>query len=301
MFGPRNIDCLLEVAIQPKTETPAAELQRLIDELSAHDPQFSALLVDASQTVLIRGRDELHLEQSASLFESRLGSKVLLGAPQIVYRETIQRRAGADQTQERGSYNAQRSAAVRLQIEPLEAGSGCEFENMANGDAVPSKLIPEIERSIARALDSGCLAGFPMTDIRVTLLDGVFHDLGSDKRALRNAIRLAFVEAANRADPVLLEPISLIEVTSPEDYIGDVLGDLINRRGWICGTYQRDKTLIIEAHVPVAEMFGYANTLANLTEGRATYSTKSNHYQRVPRRPSDDPPPSEPAAAALRA
>ncbi len=292
---PLDIDCVVELAVQSKSDSPEVELRRIVDELSSESVSFVAHLDDDSQTVIIRGRNELQLEQSAALFDAKLGNGLLFGEPRVIYRETISKPAEVDQTQD-GRW----SPAIRLLMEPMESGSGRKVEIGTNFDTVPSGCAAEITNAIYELLDRGVLAGFPMTDLRVTLLGVAHQEVDSGGNAVRKVVRLAFLEAAKKAAPFLLEPVGLVEVTTPENWMGDVLGDLNERWGGIRGTRSYNDKMIIEAHVPIAQMFGYANALANMSEGKATYTLTPSHFQRLQRQ-TDDPPPSEPASKAMSA
>lgn len=298
MIDDQRDDCLLQVAVQPDPDIVAVEIQRLVNELSAEHAGFVAAFDQEAGLVVVRGRDELHLEESALLIKSRLSGKTQLGAPQVMYRETIRRRAESDVKVPSGAGS---TARVWLAIEPLETGNGREFENETGEDAASLALAGEIEDAIDGVLDQGVLQGFPMTDLGVTLLAAACPTDGTKIENLARAAVVALRDALHRSAPKLLEPVGDFEVTAPEDFLGDIIADLNRRRGGICAVDAREDLTVIEAEVPLAQMFGFANTLANLSGGNATCALKSTRYQRAPTRPKDDPPPSEPAAAALRA
>lgn len=298
MIDDRHSDCLLQVEVQPDPDVSAAEIQRLLVGLSAEHERFVAVFDPEARLVVVWGQDELHLEEAAQLIKSGVGAKAQLGAPQVMYRETIRRSAESDVKLPSGTGNTVR---VRLSVEPLETGDGRELKTDTGGDTVSFTLAGEIESGIDRMLDEGVLLGFPMTDLKVTLLAAVCPKGAARMEDLARAATVALRDALDRSTPELLEPIGHFQVTAPEEHLGDIIGDLNNRRGMIRAADANEDMAVIEAEVPLAEMFGFANTLAVLSERKATCEVKSNRYQKAPTRPIEDPPPSEPAAAALRA
>jgi elongation factor G len=226
---------------------------------------------------------ELHLEIIVDrlLREFKVGANV--GKPQVAYKETIRGSAKAEgrfirQTGGRGQYGD-----VFVEIEPLEAGKGFEFENKIVGGTVPREYIPAVEKGIREAADRGILAGYPVVDVRARLYDGSYHEVDSSEMAFKIAGSMAFKEAAKKAKPILLEPIMSIEVVTPEEYMGDVIGDLNSRRGRVLNIERRGNVQVIKAHAPLAEMFGYATDLRSKTQGRATYTMQFSHYDEVPK------------------
>jgi elongation factor G len=205
-----------------------------------------------------------------------------VGRPQVAYKETITRNAKAEgrfvrQTGGRGQYGD-----VWIEIEPMDAGSGFEFVNKIVGGVVPREYIPAVENGVREALDSGVMAGYPVIDVRATLYDGSYHEVDSSEMAFKIAGSMAFKEAARKAGPVILEPVMRVEVTTPDSFLGDVIGDLNSRRGHLENTEPRGNVHVVRAFVPLAEMFGYATTLRSMTQGRASYAMEPSHYERVP-------------------
>jgi len=231
---------------------------------------------------LIHGMGELHLEIMVDRMKREYKIEVNVGKPQVAYKETIRRKATGEgkfirQTGGRGQYGH----AV-IEIEPLERGAGFIFENAIVGGVIPKEFIPAVEKGIREAMEGGVIAGYPVVDVKVRLYDGSYHEVDSSEIAFQIAGSMAFKEAAKKADPVLLEPIMEVEVETPEDYVGDVIGDLNSRRGRIMGMENKGVITVVKAHVPLAEMFGYATTLRSLTQGRGTFIMKFSHYDEVP-------------------
>jgi len=225
---------------------------------------------------------ELHLEIIVDRLKREFKVDVNVGRPQVAYRETIRKEVTSEgkfikQTGGRGQYGH-----VWLKIEPLEPGKGFEFYETIKGGVVPKEYIPAVEAGIREAMETGVVAGYPMTDIKVTLFDGSYHEVDSSEMAFKIAGSIAFKEGAKKANPVLLEPIMEVEVTTPEEFMGDVIGDLNKRRGRVQGMEARGNAQVIRALVPLAEMFGYATDLRSMTQGRATYIMKFSHYEEVP-------------------
>src|SRR5690606_21226778 len=208
--------------------------------------------------------------------------------PQVAYRETITRRAEVDYTHKKQTGGSGQFARVKLVLEPNEAGAGFAFESKIVGGAVPKEYIPGVQKGIESVLTSGPLAGFPMLDIRVELIDGAYHDVDSSVLAFEIAARAAFREGVQKAGPKLLEPIMKVEVVTPEEYMGDVIGDLNSRRGQITGTETRGIAAVVNAMVPLANMFGYVNTLRSMSQGRAQYTMQFDHYEQVPQAVADE-------------
>jgi elongation factor G len=211
-----------------------------------------------------------------------------VGAPQVAYRETITKRAEIDYTHKKQSGGAGQFARIKLVFEPLEPGSGFMFENKIVGGSVPKEYIPGVSKGLDQSIQNGVLAGFPMVDFKATLIDGAYHDVDSSVLAFEIAGRAAFREGIPKCAPKLLEPIMKVEVVTPEDYMGDIIGDLNSRRGQVNGMDQRANARVISANVPLSSMFGYVNTLRSMSQGRAQFSMVFDHYEQVPQHIADD-------------
>jgi elongation factor G len=211
-----------------------------------------------------------------------------VGAPQVAYRETITRRAEIDYTHKKQTGGSGQFARIKLVFEPGEPGSGFKFESKVVGGSVPKEYVPGVQKGLASAKESGILAGFPVIDFKVALVDGAYHDVDSSVLAFEIAARAAFREGMQKAGPVLLEPVMKVEVVTPEDYMGDIIGDLNSRRGQISGMDQRGNARVIDAMVPLANMFGYVNTLRSMSQGRAQYTMQFDHYEPVPQAIADE-------------
>jgi elongation factor G len=272
---------VIQLAIEPKTKQDQEKLGVAIGKLMQEDPTLRVNTdPDTGQTILA-GMGELHLEIIVDRMQREFGVGANVGKPQVAYRETIRKPAEAEgrfvrQTGGRGQYGH-----VKLRIEPAP-GAGFEFVNAITGGAVPKEFIPPVERGCAEALESGVLAGFPMVDVKVTLLDGSYHEVDSSEMAFKIAGSMAVKQAAEKARPVLLEPIMSVEVVVPEEYMGDVIGDLNSRRGRIEGMELRGTTQIIKSLVPLSEMFGYATELRSRTQGRGSFTPHFARYEEVP-------------------
>jgi elongation factor G len=274
---------VISVAIEPKIKTDEEKLSSSLHRLSEEDPTFLVRTDDETGQTIISGMGELHLEVLVDRLLREFKVDASVGKPQVAYRETI--RKGVDrvvyrhvkQTGGKGQY-----AHVVINLEPTGPGGGYEFVDMIKGGAVPREFIPSVDAGIEAALDQGILAGYPLVDVRAVLVDGSSHDVDSSEMAFRTAGSMALQEAARKAGVKLLEPIMDVEVTTPEDYMGDVIGDLNSRRGKVEGMTQRGNSQVIRAQVPMSEMFGYATDLRSKTQGRANYSMQFNSYQDVP-------------------
>ncbi len=273
---------VIEIAIEPKTKADQEKMGLALNRLAQEDPSFRVGTDEESGQTIIKGMGELHLEIIVDRLKREFKVEAGIGAPQVAYRETITRLADVDYTHKKQTGGSGQFARVKLTIEPGEPGSEFEFESKIVGGNVPKEYIPGVEKGIASVLTSGPLAGFPMLDIKATLLDGAYHDVDSSVLAFEIASRAAFREAIQKAGPKLLEPIMKVEVVTPEDYMGDIIGDLNSRRGQIQGTEARGIVNQISAMVPLANMFGYVNTLRSMSQGRAQYSMHFDHYSQVP-------------------
>jgi elongation factor G len=275
---------VISIAIEPKTKVDQDKLSQSLGRLSAEDPTFRIRTDEETGQTIISGMGELHLDiiQDRLRREFRVNANV--GKPQVAYKETITRHAKAEgrfvrQTGGRGQFGH-----VVLEIEPTEPGGGFEFQNKVVGGAIPREYIPAVENGIREAMDSGVVAGYPVIDVRAMLVDGSFHEVDSSEMAFKIAGSMGFRAAAQKAGPALKEPVMAVEVVTPEEFLGDVIGDLNSRRGRIEGMEPGPGgTQVIRAQVPLAEMFGYATTIRSLTQGRASYSMEPSHYEEVPR------------------
>jgi elongation factor G len=279
---------VISVAIEPKTKTDQERLGVSLDKLLREDPTFRVHTdPDTGQTIL-SGMGELHLEILVDRMVREFGVAANIGKPQVAYRETIRKRAEAEgkfvrQTGGHGQYGH-----VKIILEPVPAGTGIEFENEIVGGAIPREYISPVEDGVRQALETGILAGFEVVDVKVTLVDGSYHEVDSSEMAFKIAGSMAVKEAARKAKPVLLEPMMKVEVVVPEDFMGSVTGDLHSRRGRVESTETRLSSTIIQCKVPLSEMFGYSTDLRSMTQGRATYSMHFSHYEEAPKTVSEE-------------
>ncbi len=274
---------VMSVAIEPKTKADQEKLSQSLAKLTQEDPSFRVTFNEETGQTIISGMGELHLEIIVDrlLREFKVGASV--GKPQVAYKETIRTSSKAEgkfirQTGGRGQYGH-----VYIEIEPLEQGKGFEFENKIVGGTIPREYIPAVEKGIRESADRGILAGYPVVDIKARLYDGSYHDVDSSEMAFKIAGSMAFKEATKNAKPVLLEPIMSLEIVTPEEYMGDVIGDLNSRRGRIINIEKRGNVQVIKGQAPLSEMFGYATDLRSKTQGRATYTMQFSHYNEVPK------------------
>jgi elongation factor G len=274
---------VMSVAIEPKTKADQEKLSQSLSKLAQEDPSFKVSFNEETGQTIISGMGELHLEIIVDRLLREFKVSANVGRPQVAYKETIKEMAKADgkfirQTGGRGQYGH-----VFIEIEPLEPGKGFEFENKIIGGTIPREYIPAVEKGIKEAADGGILAGYPVVDVKARLYDGSYHEVDSSEMAFKIAGSMAFKEAAKNAKPILLEPIMSIEIVTPEEYMGDVIGDLNSRRGRVQNIEKRGKVQVIKAQAPLAEMFGYATDLRSKTQGRATYTMQFSHYDEVPK------------------
>ena len=281
-------DPVIEVAVEPKTKADQEKMGTALARLAKEDPSFRVSSDNESGQTIIKGMGELHLDIIVDRMMREFKVDANVGAPQVAYRETITRATDVDYTHKKQSGGSGQFARVKMTIEPGEPGSGFVFESKVVGGNIPKEYIPGVEKGVASVLGAGVLAGFPMLDIKVTLNDGAYHDVDSSVMAFEIAGRAAFREGAQKAGPKLLEPVMRVEVVTPEDYMGDVIGDLNSRRGQISGTEQRGVATVINAMVPLANMFGYVNNLRSMSQGRAQYTMHFDHYEQVPQAVSDE-------------
>ncbi|MGE0846980.1 MAG: elongation factor G [Flavobacteriaceae bacterium] len=275
-------DPVIEIAIEPKTKADQEKMGIALHRLAQEDPSFRVGTDEESGQTIIKGMGELHLDIIVDRMKREFKVEANIGAPQVAYRETISRAAEIDYTHKKQSGGSGQFARVKLVLEPVESGTGFVFESEIVGGSVPKEYIPGVEKGIKSVLTSGVLAGFPIVDVKVRLIDGAFHDVDSSVLAFEIASRAAFREGMQKGAPKLLEPIMKVEVVTPEDYMGDVIGDLNSRRGQIQGTESRGVATVVNAMVPLANMFGYVNSLRSMSQGRAQYSMHFDHYAEVP-------------------
>jgi len=275
-------DPVISMAIEPRAKADQEKLDQGLQKLSMEDPSFRRYLDAETGQCIISGMGELHLEIVVDRLRREFGVPVNVGKPMVAYRETITRAARSEGKFIRQSGGKGQYGHVVLQVEPLRPGEKFQFVEAIKGGTVPREYIPSVEKGVREAVERGVLAGYPVVDIKVTLLDGSFHEVDSSELAFKIAGSMAFKEGAKQAQPVLLEPIMAVEVITPEDYIGEVSGDLSSRRGRITKLEPRNGVRVIAANVPLAEMFGYATQLRSSTQGRATFTMQFSHYERVP-------------------
>ncbi len=275
-------DPVISVAIEPKTKADQEKMGVALSKLAGEDPSFRVRTDEETGQTIISGMGELHLEIIVDRMMREFNVDANVGKPQVAYRETIRRNVKSEGKFIRQSGGRGQYGHVWLEIEPLEPGSGFEFENKIVGGVVPREYIPAVGKGIEEAMQNGVMAGYPMVDIKATLYDGSYHDVDSSEMAFKIAGSMGFKEGVSKAKPVLLEPIMKVEVVTPEDYMGDIIGDLNSRRGRIQSMGDRGNAKVVEAEVPLAEMFGYATTVRSMSQGRATYTMQFNHYEEVP-------------------
>jgi elongation factor G len=275
-------DPVISVAVEPKTKGDQEKMGIALSKLAQEDPSFRVRTDEESGQTIISGMGELHLEIIVDRMKREFKVECNVGAPQVAYRETVRKSVEQEGKFVRQSGGRGQFGHVWLKLEPQESGKGYEFVNGIVGGVVPKEYIPAVDKGIQEAMHSGILAGFPVVDIKVTLFDGSYHEVDSSEMAFKIAGSMGFKEAMRKASPVLLEPIMKVEVVTPEDYMGDVMGDLNSRRGMIQGMEDSPSGKIVRAEVPLGEMFGYATDLRGATQGRATYSMEFAKYNETP-------------------
>ena len=273
---------VITIAIEPKSKADQEKLGLALSKLAAEDPSFRVSTDQESGQTILRGMGELHLDIKVDILRRTYKVDANVGAPQVAYRETMTRSVDVDYTHKKQTGGTGQFARVKFTVEPNEPGKGFEFESKIVGGAVPKEYIPGVEKGLQSVLSSGVLAGFPVVDIKVTLTDGAFHEVDSSALAFEIASRAALREALQKGGAVLLEPIMKVEVVTPEDYTGSVIGDLNSRRGQIQGQDMRGNAVVVNAMVPLANMFGYVNQLRSFSQGRANYTMQFDHYEQVP-------------------
>jgi elongation factor G len=274
---------VIQIAIEPKTKADQDKLSDSLSKLSDEDPTFKVKVDEETGQTLISGMGELHLEILVDRMRREFKVEANIGKPQVAYRETITQSVQAEGKFVKQSGGRGKFGHVWVELIPNEAGKGFEFINGIVGGVVPKEYIPAVSHGIQDAMRNGVIAGFPMVDIKAKLYDGSYHDVDSDEISFKVAGSMAFQAGAKKANPVLLEPIMGVEVVTPEEYLGDVMGDLNSRRGKIEGFSARKDAQVIKAHVPLSEMFGYATVLRSMSQGRAIYSMQFDHYSSVPK------------------
>jgi elongation factor G len=279
---------VIEVAIEPKTKSDQEKLGTAIQRLSDEDPTFTVKADEETGQTIIAGMGELHLEILVDRMKREFRVEATVGKPQVAYRETIRKTVDSfegkfiKQSGGRGQYGH-----VVLKVEPQEPGKGFEFVDAIKGGTVPREFIPAVEKGLKETLPNGVLAGYPVVDVKVTLFYGSYHEVDSNENAFKMAASIGFKEGMRRAHPVLLEPIMAVEVETPENFMGNVIGDLMARRGVLQGQEDVAGTMVIKAQVPLAEMFGYSTAMRSLSQGRATYTMEFKHYAEAPKNVAD--------------
>ena len=273
---------VISVAIEPKTKADQEKMGVALGRLAAEDPSFRVRTDEETGQTIISGMGELHLEILVDRMKREFSVEANVGKPQVAYRETIRAKTKAEGKFVRQSGGRGQYGHCWLEIEPLEVGGGFEFIDKISGGSIPREYIPAVGKGAEEAMQNGVLAGYPMVDVRVTVVDGSYHDVDSNEMAFKVAGSMGFRAGCAQAKPVILEPIMEVEVVTPEDYMGDIVGDLNRRRGRILGMEARGNGKVIEAEVPLSEMFGYSTTVRSMSQGRATYTMQFKHYEEVP-------------------
>lgn len=279
---------VIEAAVEPKTKADQEKMSNALGRLCAEDPSLRVHSDPETGQTVIKGMGELHLEIIVDRMRREFKVDASMGAPQVAYRETITKAYEVDYTHKKQSGGAGQFARVKIRFLPLERGSGFQFESLIVGGAVPREYIPGVEKGLRSAMETGVVAGFPVLDFKAELFDGAYHDVDSSVLAFEIAARAAFREGIAKSAPCLLEPIMKVEVVTPEDYMGDVIGDLNSRRGQVQGMDDRGNARVVNAIVPLANMFGYVNTLRSMTQGRAQYTMQFDHYAPVPQNVAEE-------------
>ncbi|MDR2068126.1 MAG: elongation factor G [Holosporaceae bacterium] len=273
---------VIEVAVEPKSKADQEKMGVALSRLAAEDPSFRVSSNHETGQTIIKGMGELHLEIIVDRMRREFNVEANVGAPQVAYRETISKAAEVDYVHKKQSGGAGQFAKVVIQFEPGDYSSGLQFESKIFGGSVPKEYVPGVEKGLKNVAESGCLIGFPIVGVKCYLVDGAFHDVDSSVLAFEIAARCAFREAMTKCGAKILEPVMTVEVVTPEDYMGDIIGDLNSRRGQVVGMDQRANARVIAAEVPLAEMFGYVNTLRSMSQGRAQYTMQFARYDAVP-------------------
>ena len=273
---------VIEIAIEPKSKADQEKLGIALAKLAAEDPSFRVSTDQESGQTILKGMGELHLDIKVDILKRTYKVDASIGAPQVAYREKLTKRTEINYTHKKQTGGTGQFAKVTIVFEPAEPGTGSSFESKIVGGAVPKEYIPGVEKGINSVMGSGILAGFPVVDVKATLIDGAYHDVDSSALAFEIASRAAFREGLQKGGSVLLEPIMKVEVVTPEEHTGFVMGDLLSRRGQVQGQDMRANAVVINAMVPLANMFGYVNQLRSGTQGRANFTMQFDHYEQVP-------------------
>jgi elongation factor G len=281
-------DPVIEIAIEPKTKADQEKMGLALARLAQEDPSFRVSTDHESGQTILKGMGELHLDIKVDILRRAYKVDANVGAPQVAYRETLTKPVTVLYTHKKQTGGAGQFAEVKIEFEPGEPGSGFVFENVVTGGNVPKEYIPSVEKGIVLQKESGLLAGFPVIDFKARLVDGKYHDVDSNALTFEIAARAAFRELASKGAAKLLEPMMRVEVVTPEEYLGEVIGDLNSRRGQVLGTDTRGNAQAVDAMVPLANMFGYINTLRSKTQGRASYTMQFDHYEQVPQAVADE-------------
>jgi elongation factor G len=279
---------VIEIAVEPKTKADQEKMAMALQRLAAEDPSFRVETDQESGQTIMKGMGELHLDILIDRMRREFKVEANIGAPQVAYRETISKGVEHTYTHKKQTGGSGQFAEVKLVIEPTQAGEGFSFESRIVGGTVPKEYIPGVEKGIKSVMDSGPLAGFPVIDFKVALIDGKFHDVDSSVLAFEIASRMCMREGMKKAGAKLLETIMKVEVVTPEEYTGGIIGDLTSRRGQVTGQDNRGNAIAIASFVPLANMFGYINTLRSMSSGRAQFTMQFDHYEPVPQNISDE-------------
>lgn len=279
---------VIEIAVEPKSKADQEKLGVALQKLAAEDPSFTVSTDHESGQTILKGMGELHLDIKIDILKRTYKVEANIGAPQVAYRESLSKKAEIDYTHKKQTGGTGQFARVKLVFEPGEPGSGFVFESAIVGGAVPKEYVPGVVKGLESVKDNGLLAGFPVIDFKATLIDGAYHDVDSSVLAFEIASRAAFKELREKGAPKLLEPIMAVEVVTPEEYLGSVIGDLNSRRGMIQGQDMRGNATVVNAFVPLANMFGYVNTLRGMSQGRAQFTMQYDHYEQVPQHVADE-------------
>ena len=280
-------DPVIHVAVEPKTKADQEKMGVALGRLAQEDPSFRVKTDEETNQTIISGMGELHLEILVDRMKREFTVEANIGAPQVAYREAIKKTVESEGKFVKQSGGKGQYGHVWLKIEPNEAGKGYEFIDEIKGGAVPREFIPAVDKGLRETITAGVLAGYPVEDVRVTLYDGSFHDVDSNENAFKMAASFAFKDGCKKADPIILEPMMSVEVETPEEYMGDVMGDLSSRRGIVQGMEDNSTGKVLRVEVPLAEMFGYSTTVRSLSQGRATYSMEFKHYVEAPKNVAD--------------
>jgi elongation factor G len=279
---------VIEIAIEPKTKNDQEKMSQGLQRLAAEDPSFRVETdIESGQTIM-KGMGELHLDILVDRLKREFKVEANIGAPQVAYRETVSREAEIDYTHKKQSGGSGQFARVKMVISPTKPGEGYSFESKIVGGSVPKEYVPGVEKGIKSVMDSGPLAGFPVIDFKVSLIDGAYHDVDSSVLAFEIAARSAMREGLKKAGAKLLEPIMKVEVVTPDEYTGGIIGDLTSRRGQVQGQDARGNAVVVNAFVPLDNMFGYINTLRSMSSGRAQFTMQFDHYEPVPQNISEE-------------